>query len=109
MQDKASLVISQLSQRFKKVDGTQYVDSQIPKEFLNNRQLLMLSRNELIQLESLVGQGIQYARDQLTGFSVEKELFNPEKLQKFSENYQLFDEINPYHKGKNQRNYYKKR
>jgi len=105
-QSRAPGVISQLSQSLKKVNGTQYVDSQIPKEFLNNRQLLMLSRNELIQLESLVEKGIQYARDQLTGFSVEKELFNPEKLQKFSENYQLFDEINPYHKGKNQRNYY---
>jgi len=105
-QSKAPGVISQLSQSLKKVNGTQYVDSQIPKEFLNNRQLLMLSRNELIQLELLIEQGIQYARDQLTGFSVEKEFFNPEKLQKFSENYQLFDEINPYHKGKNQRNYY---
>jgi len=34
-QDKAPLVISQLSQRFKKVSGTQYVDSQLPKEFLS--------------------------------------------------------------------------
>ena len=105
-QDKAPVVISQLSQLLGKVDGTQYVDSQIPKKFLNNRQLLMLSRNELIQLESLVEQGIQYARDQLTGISLEKELFNPEKLQVFSENYQLFNEISPFHKGKKQRNYY---
>ncbi|SVC87180.1 uncharacterized protein METZ01_LOCUS340034, partial [marine metagenome] len=105
-QSRAPGVISQLSQLLKKVNGTQYVDSQIPKEFLNNRQLLMLSRNELNQLESLVEKGIQYARDQLTGFSFEKELFNPKKLQIFSEDYQLFDEINPYHKGKKQRNYY---
>ena len=70
VQDKASLVISQLSPRLKKVDGTQYVDSQIPKEFLNNRQLLILSRSELTQLELLVNQGIQYARDQLTGISL---------------------------------------
>ena len=105
-QDKAPVVISQLSQLLGKVDGTQYVDSKISKKFLNNRQLLMLSRNELIQLESLVEQGIQYARDQLTGISLEKELFNPEKLQVFSENYQLFNEISPFHKGKKQRNYY---
>jgi len=105
-QDKAPLVISQLSQRFKKVSGTQYVDSQLPKEFLNNKQLLLLSRSELIQLELLVDQGIQYARDQLTGISVGNELFNPEKLQKLSEDYQFFDEISPFHKGKKQRNYY---
>jgi len=105
-QDKAPLVISQLSQRFKKVSGTQYVDSQLPKEFLNNKQLLLLSRSELIQLELLVDQGIQYARDQLTGISVGEELFNPEKLQKLSEDYQFFDEISPFHKGKKQRNYY---
>ena len=105
-QDKAPLVISQLSQLFKKVSGTQYVDSQLPKEFLNNKQLLLLSRSELIQLELLVDQGIQYARDQLTGISVGEELFNPEKLQKLSEDHQFFDEISPFHKGKKQRNYY---
>ncbi|SVD78686.1 uncharacterized protein METZ01_LOCUS431540, partial [marine metagenome] len=105
-QDKAPNVISHLSQLIAKVNRVQFVDSQIPKEFLNNRQLYMLSRSELSQLELLVGKGIQYARDQLTGLSVENELFNPEKLQTFSENYQLFDEINPYYKGKNQRNYY---
>ena len=105
-QDKAPLVISQLSQRFKKVDGTQYVDSQIPKEFLNNKQLLILSRNELTQLELLVNQGIQYARDQLTGISLGNELFNPEKLQKLSEDHQFFDEISSFYKGKKHRNYY---
>ena len=105
-QDKAPLVISQLSQRFKKVEGTQYVDSQIPKEFLNNRQLLILSRNELTQLELLVNQGIEYARDQLTGISAGNELFNPKKLQKLSEDYQFFDEISTFHKGNKHRNYY---
>ena len=35
-----------------------------------------------------------------------EELFNPEKLQKLSEDYQFFDEISPFHKGKKQRNYY---
>ncbi|SVC85941.1 uncharacterized protein METZ01_LOCUS338795, partial [marine metagenome] len=105
-QDKAPLAITQLSERFKKVDGTQYVDSQLPKDFLNNKQLLMLSRRELTQLEQLVNQGIQYARDQLTGISLGKELFNPEKLQKLSEDYQFFGEISPFHKGKRQSNYY---
>lgn len=105
-QSKAPGVISHLSQLLEKVNRVQYVDSQVPKEFLNNRQLYMLSRNQLIQLELLVDKGIQYARDQLTGFSVESELYNPEKLQMFSENYKLFEEVNPYHKGKNQRNYY---
>ena len=105
-QGEAPEVINHLSGLMAQVNRVQFVDSQVPKEFLNNRQLHMLSRNELIQLELLIGKGIQYARDQLTGFSVENELYNPEKLQIFSENYQLFDEVNPYHKGKNQRNYY---
>ena len=65
-----------------------------------------MSRSELIQLELLMDQGIQYARDQLTGISVGEELFNPEKLQKLSEDYQFFDEISSFHKGKKQRNYY---
>ena len=105
-QNKAPEVIKKLSRLLKKNNGVQYVDSQIPKEFLNNRQLLLLSRNELIQLESLVHQGIEYARDQLTGISLGNELFNPEKLQAFSEDYQMFSEISPFYKGKAQRNYY---
>jgi uncharacterized protein len=105
-QDKAPLVIGQLSQRFKKINGAQYVDSQIPKDFLNNRQLLILSRSELSQLEILLNQGIQYARDQLTGISVGNEFFNPGKLQKLSEDYQFFDEISSFYKGKKYRNYY---
>ena len=43
--------------------------------------------------------------EDLKSAGLEKELFNPKKLQIFSEDYQLFDEINPYHKGKKQRNY----
>ena len=105
-QKRAPEAIRKLSNLLAEVEGAQYIDSQVPKEFLNNRQLLMLTRNELIQLESMIGGAIEYAREQLTGFSADGELFNPEKLQAFSENYQLFGEINPYHKGKNQRNYY---
>ena len=105
-QNKAPEVIKKLSRLLKKINEVQYVDSQIPKEFLNNRQLLILSRNELIQLESLIHQGIEYARDQLTGISLGNELFNPEKLQAFSEDYQMFNEISPFYKGKIQRNYY---
>ena len=105
-QRRAPEAISKLSKILARVDGAQYVDSQIPKDFLNNRQLLLLTQNELIQLESMVDGAIEYAREQLTGFSASNELFNPEKLQMFADNYQLFGEINPYHKGKNQRNYY---
>ena len=105
-QRRAPEAISRLSIILARVDGAQYVDSQIPKEFLNNRQLLLLTQNELIQLESMVDGAIEYAREQLTGFSASNELFNPEKLQMFADNYQFFGEINPYHKGKNQRNYY---
>ena len=53
-----------------------------------------------------MNQGIQYARDQLTGVSVGNELFNPKKLQKLSEDYQFFDEISSFHKGNKHRNYY---
>ena len=105
-QKRAPEAIRKLSNLLAEVEGAQYIDSQVPKEFLNNRQLLMLTRNELTQLESMIGGAIEYTREQLTGFSADGELFNPEKLQAFSENYQLFGEINPYHKGKNQRNYY---
>ena len=58
-QGEAPEVINHLSGLMAQVNRVQFVDSQVPKEFLNNRQLHMLSRNELIQLELLIGKGIQ--------------------------------------------------
>ena len=49
-------------------------------------------------------EAIDYARGQFGGF-LDEETFNPVKLRKLAKDYQIFEEIEPYHKGK-QKNYY---
>jgi len=68
---QAPQVIGQLTKTLEKVPGTHYVDSQIPKDFLNNRQLFLISRQELLQLEILIEDAIDYARGQLGGIFCE--------------------------------------
>ena len=89
----------------KKIPGTQFVDSQIPKKFLKNKQLLLIPRSDLLALESLMTEAIDYARGQFGGF-LEEETFNPVNLRKLAKDYQIFEEIEPYHKGKQRNNYY---
>ena len=102
---QSSEVIDQLANVFKNIPGTQFVDSKIPKKFLKDKQLLLIPRNDLLELESLMTQAIDYARGQFGGF-LEEETFNPVRLRKLAKNYQIFEEIEPYHKGKQKNNYY---
>ena len=103
---QAPEVIGKLARALKKVPGTHFVDSKIPEEFLNNRQLLLVPRADLLRLESLVEEAVDYARGQFGGFFGEDELFNPIKLQKLADRYHIFEDINPYHRGKRKKNYY---
>ena len=103
---QAPEVIGKLAKALEKVPGTYFVDSKIPKEFLKDRQLLLIPKAELLQLESLVIEAIDYARGKFGGFFGEDKLFNPVKLQTLADRYQVFDRINPHHKGKRENNYY---
>ncbi len=103
---QASEVIGKLARALEKVPGTQFVDSKIPAEFLKNRQLLLIPKADLLHLESLVEEAVDYARGQFGGFFGEDELFNPTKLQALADRFHIFEDINPYHKGKQKKNYY---
>ncbi|MEC7641466.1 MAG: MMPL family transporter [Nitrospinota bacterium] len=105
-QNKAPQIINELTQRLKNLPGVHYVDSRIPKDYLNNRQLLLASRQDLLELESLMQEAVEFAREELGGFGLGTELFNPEKLQSFADDYNIFEDINPYYRGKSKRNYY---
>jgi len=59
---QASEVIGKLARALEKVPGTQFVDSKIPAEFLKNRQLLLIPKADLLHLESLVEEAVDYAR-----------------------------------------------
>ncbi len=101
---QAPEVIGRLSEALEKVPGTHFVDSKIPKEFLNNRQLLLMSRTDLLRLESLVEEAVDYARGQFGGFFGEDKLFNPTKFLTLTDRYHIFEDIDSYHRGK--KNYY---
>ena len=103
---QAPEVIGKLARALEKVPGTHFVDSKIPEEFLNHRQLLLVPRTDLLRLESLVEEAVDYARGQFGGFFGEDELFNPTKLQTLADRYHIFEDIRPYHRGKRKRNYY---
>jgi uncharacterized protein len=103
---QAPEVIRHLARKFKKIPRTEFVDSQVPKHFLNNKQLLLIPRGDLLVLEALMTEAIDYARGQFGGFFEEEEPFNPIKLRNLASEYRIFDEIEPYHKGKHKNNYY---
>ena len=106
---RSSEVIDDLAKILKKIPGTQFVDAKIPKEYLNKKQLLLIPRGDLLTLESLMTEAIDYARGQFGGFPAfyeEEEPFNPIKLRNLAKDYQIFEEIEPYHKGKQKNNYY---
>lgn len=105
-QHQAPKVIDELTSLLEEVPGTHFVDSQVPKDFLRDRQLLLISRQDLIEFEAIIEEGIEYAREELGGFFGDVEPFNPVKLQTFADDYKFFEEISPYHKGKTLRNYY---
>ena len=99
-------VIDKLTYALKTVPGTHFVDSKIPEKFLKDRQLLLIPKAELGQLESLVEEAIDYARGQFGGFFGGDQLFNPVKLQSLADRYQIFEDVNPYHTGKTKGNFY---
>ena len=103
---KSSEVIDNLAKILKTIPGTQYVDAKIPKGYLNNKQLLLIPRGDLLILESLMEEAIEYARGQFGGFFEEEKPFNPIKLRNLVEDYQIFEEIAHYHRGKQKNNYY---
>lgn len=102
---QSSEVIDHLAKLFKKIPGTQFVDSEIPNKFLKNKQLLLIPRSDLLTLELLMAEAIDYARGQFGGF-LEEEAYNPIQLRKLANDYQIFEEIEPYHKGKQKNNFY---
>jgi len=105
--NRAPQVVEELTNRMKTIAGIRFVDSQLPKDYLNNRQLLLATREDLLELETLINESVDYVRNQLGGFSPDKnELFSPEKLHKFAEKYSIFDEISPFYRGKRELNYY---
>ncbi|MBC8284134.1 MAG: MMPL family transporter [Nitrospinae bacterium] len=103
---QAPEVINQLAKIFKEIPGTQFVDSQIPKRFLNNKQLLLIPQSDLLALESFMTEAIDYARGQFGGFFEEEEPFNPIKLRNLARDYQIFEKIDPFHKGKQKNHFY---
>ena len=103
---KAPEVINKLTKNFKTIPGTQFVDSRIPKNFLNYKQLLLIPKTDLLELEFLMEEAIDYARGEFGGFSDKEKPFNPIKLRSLAKNYQIFEKINSFHKGKQKNNYY---
>lgn len=104
---RAGEVIEELGDRLKRLKGVHYVDYRLPKDFLNDRQLYLASRQDLLELETLVRESIDYVRGQFGGFSVlEDELFDPKKLHDLADKYDVFGDISPYYKGKKDLNYY---
>ena len=103
---KAPEVIKKLSKIFKEIPETQFVDSQIPKKFLNYKQLLLIPQGDLLELEYLMEEAIDYARGEFGGFSANDKPFNPVKLRNLAQDYKIFEKINSFHKGKQKNNFY---
>jgi predicted RND superfamily exporter protein len=103
---QAPVVINHLTSKFKTILGTEFVDSQVPQHFLKNKQLLLIPRRDLLALEILMAEAIDYARGQFGGFYEEEESFNPIKLRNLASDYKIFEKIATYYKGKQKNNYY---
>ena len=103
---QAPVVINHLTSKFKTIPETEFVDSQVPQHFLNNKQLLLIPRRDLLALEILMAEAIDYARGQFGGFYEEEESFNPIKLRNLASDYKIFEKIATYYKGKQKNNYY---
>jgi predicted RND superfamily exporter protein len=104
---EAPEVIDGLTERFRQVPKVHFVDSRLPVKFLNNRQLLFATPSDLEELERLVEGAIDHARGSLTGFfGASQESYNPSKLKDLSGHYKIFENIQPFHKGKSGNRYY---
>lgn len=105
--EDAPKVIDGLTERFRQVPKVYFVDSRLPVKFLNNRQLLFATPSDLEELEKVVEGAIEHARSSLTGFfGASQDSYNPSKLQDLSGHYKIFENIQPFHKGKSGNRYY---
>ena len=99
-------VIKKLTRVFEEIPETQFVDSQIPKRFLNYKQLLLIPKGDLLELEYLMEEAIDYARGEFGGFSEIEKPYNPIKLRNLAKDYKIFEKIDSFHKGKQKNNFY---
>ena len=108
-QKEAETIVDDLATRLQTVPGVRFVDSKLPKDFLEDRQLLLVSRKNLKELSGLMDEAVDYAREQFGGLFISgAEDFNPERLQAFSSSYHIFEPLNPYYKGKRNENFFAK-
>lgn len=105
-QVKAPPVLKSLAETLDTVKGVRFVDWKLPIEFLENRQLLLASKEDLKKLEHLMQGAVNFARTQFSNFFGGRELYNPGDLQSLSDDYGIFEELNPFYKGKSQTRYY---
>ena len=106
-QNQAPKVIQQLARRLEGVPGIHYVDHRIPKDFLNNRQLLLVPKKDLETLLPLLDDAVDHAKSQFTGFfGTTTEPYNPRKLQTLADDYKIFEDIPQFYKGKNRGHYF---
>ena len=104
---EAPEVIDGLTGRFQRVSDVYFVDSRLPVKFLNNRQLLFATQSDLEELDKVVEGAIEHARSSLTGFfGTSQDSYNPSKLQDLSDHYKIFENIQPFYKGKSGSRYY---
>lgn len=100
-------VIDGLTGRFQRVPDVYFVDSRLPVKFLNNRQLLFATQSDLEELDKVIEGAIEHARSSLTGFfGASPDSYNPSKLQDLSGHYKIFENIQPFYKGKSGKRYY---
>ncbi len=105
-QSKAPPVLKKLADSLSPVEGVRFVDWKLPKKFLDNRQLLLASKEDLKKLENLMEGAVNFARTQFSNFFGGRELYNPGDLQSLSDDYGIFEELNPFYKGKSGKRYY---
>jgi len=74
-------VIKKLAKIFEAIPETQFVDWQIPKRFLNYKQLLLIPKGDLLELEYLMEEAIDYARGEFGDFLRMKNLLTPLNLE----------------------------
>ncbi len=104
---EAPEVIEGLTGRFQRVPDVYFVDYRIPVEFLKNRQLLFAPQSDLEELDKVVEGAIEHARSSLTGFfGTTQDSYNPSELQDLSGHYKIFENIQPFYKGKSGNRYY---
>ena len=104
---EAPEVIDSLTGRFQRVPDVYFVDSRLPVKFLNNRQLLFATQSDLEKLGKVIEEAIEHARSSLTGFfGASQDSYNPTELQDLSGDYKIFENIQPFYRGKSGNRYY---